>query len=69
MQMHIIWQKLSTKNRNFIFVFHHEKNSSQQKKKKKKKNTHVKVLIFWGLQIIVGNYTHNVLMSYMYVPN
>lgn len=65
MQMHIIWQKISTKNRNFIFVFHHEKNSSQQKKKEK---THVKVLIFWGLQIIVGNYMHNVLISYMYVP-
>ena len=56
-----------TKNRNFISVFHHEKNCSQQTKKKKKKKRRSKSSYFCGLQIIVGNYTHNVLISYMYV--
>ena len=56
-----------TKNRNFISVFHHEKNSSQPKKKKKNLKKTCKSSYFWGLQIIVGNYTHNVLIPYMYV--
>ena len=61
--MHIIWQKIEIS----FLCFTMRKILLSQKKKKKNLKKTCKSSYFWGLQIIVGNYTHNVLIPYMYV--
>ena len=60
--MHIIWQKIEI---SYLCFTMRKIVLSKQKKKKKKRR--IKSSYFCGLQIIVGNYTHNVLIPYMYV--